>query len=93
MKSNAEPSTADFAIISGGIMGNATAYFLKAMSPSLSVTVIEPDPTFEFCSTLRASGRVIAELTLCDRFESIGLTRLWYARIVTGDVYREAGIL
>ena len=56
MKSNVESSTADFAIIGGGIMGNATAYFLKAMSPSLSVTVIEPDPTYEFCSTLRASG-------------------------------------
>ena len=56
MKSNVESSTADFAIIGGGIMGNATAYFLKAMSPSLSITVIEPDPTYEFCSTLRASG-------------------------------------
>ena len=37
-------------------MGSATAYFLKTMSPSLSITVIEPDPTYEFCSTLRASG-------------------------------------
>jgi glycine/D-amino acid oxidase-like deaminating enzyme len=46
----------DVAIIGGGIMGTATAYFLKALSPSLAVTVIEPDPTYEFCSTLRASG-------------------------------------
>ena len=56
MKSNVESSTADFAIIGGGIMGCSTAYFLKSMSPSLSVTVIEPDPGYEFCSTLRASG-------------------------------------
>lgn len=46
----------DIAIIGGGIMGSATAYFLKLLSPSLAVTVIEPDPTYEFCSTLRASG-------------------------------------
>ena len=46
----------DVAIIGGAIMGSATAYFLKKLSPSLAVTVIEPDPTYEFCSTLRASG-------------------------------------
>ncbi|MEP7155707.1 MAG: FAD-dependent oxidoreductase [Betaproteobacteria bacterium] len=46
----------DVAIIGGGIIGSATAYFLKTLSPSLAVTVIEPDPTYEFCSTLRASG-------------------------------------
>lgn len=51
------PSTSiDVAIIGGGIMGAATAYFLKTLSPSLAVSVIEPDPTYEFCSTLRASG-------------------------------------
>ena len=49
-------SSIDVAIIGGGIMGSATAYFLKTLSPSLAVTVIEPDPTYEFCSTLRASG-------------------------------------
>lgn len=46
----------DVAIIGGGIMGSATAYFLKALSPPIAVTVIEPDPGYEFCSTLRASG-------------------------------------
>ncbi len=50
------PGTTDVAVIGGGIMGSATAYFLKVLSPSLTVTVIEPDPTYEFCSTLRASG-------------------------------------
>ncbi|MBL8524943.1 MAG: FAD-binding oxidoreductase [Betaproteobacteria bacterium] len=46
----------DVAIIGGGVIGSATAYFLKLLSPSLAVTVLEPDPTYEFCSTLRASG-------------------------------------
>ena len=47
---------ADVAIIGGAIIGSATACFLKQLAPSLSVTVIEPDPTYEWCSTLRASG-------------------------------------
>ena len=46
----------DVAIIGGGIMGCSVAYFLKTLSPALAVCVIEPDPTYEFCSTLRASG-------------------------------------
>lgn len=46
----------DVAVIGGGIMGSSVAYFLKELDPSISVCVIEPDPTYEFCSTLRASG-------------------------------------
>lgn len=48
--------TYDVAIIGGGIMGCSTAYFLKTLASALDVCVIEPDPTYEFCSTLRASG-------------------------------------
>jgi glycine/D-amino acid oxidase-like deaminating enzyme len=40
----------------GGIMGCATAWFLKQLEPALEVSVVEPDPTYEFASTLRASG-------------------------------------
>ena len=39
-------------------MGSSTAYFLKKLAPSASVCVVEPDPTYEHCSTLRASGGV-----------------------------------
>ena len=46
----------DVAIIGGGIMGCSVAYYLKTLAPALAVCVIEPDPTYEFCSTLRASG-------------------------------------
>jgi glycine/D-amino acid oxidase-like deaminating enzyme len=49
-------SVPDIAIIGGGIMSLSTAYFLKTLSPSLDVTVVEADPSYEFCSTLRASG-------------------------------------
>lgn len=46
----------DVAIIGGGIIGSATAYQLLMAAPGLSVAVIEPDPTYEFASALRASG-------------------------------------
>jgi len=46
----------DIAIIGGGIMGCSAAYFLKTLDPALAVCVIEPDPSYELCSTLRASG-------------------------------------
>jgi glycine/D-amino acid oxidase-like deaminating enzyme len=48
----------DIAILGGGIMGSATAYFLKALDPAASVHVVEPDPTYALASTLRASGGV-----------------------------------
>ncbi|MGH6610024.1 MAG: NAD(P)/FAD-dependent oxidoreductase [Burkholderiaceae bacterium] len=48
----------DIVIIGGAIMGSSVAYFLKTLAPSASVCVIEPDSTYEFSSTLRASGGV-----------------------------------
>lgn len=48
----------DVAIIGGGAIGASVAYFLKTMDPSLSVTVIERDPTYGIASTPRASGGV-----------------------------------
>jgi FAD-dependent oxidoreductase domain-containing protein 1 len=51
-----QTSRFDVAIIGGGIIGSATAYQLLALSPGLSVCVIEPDSTYEFASALRASG-------------------------------------
>ncbi len=56
-------SNFDIAILGGGILGCATAYFLLKESPGLSVCVIEPDPTYEFASTLRASGGCRVQFT------------------------------
>lgn len=46
----------DVVIIGGAIMGSCAAYFLKKSRPEMEVAVIEPDPTYEFASTVRASG-------------------------------------
>ena len=46
----------DVAIVGGGIVGLAAAYFLKTLSAGIEVTVIEREASYEHCSTLRASG-------------------------------------
>ena len=56
VNNNPDIARTDVAIIGGGIIGLSIAYFLKLLSPSLDVTVIEADPSYALCSTLRASG-------------------------------------
>jgi FAD-dependent oxidoreductase domain-containing protein 1 len=46
----------DVMIAGGGIVGCYVAYFLKQRNPGIEVAVIEPDPTYEYASTVRASG-------------------------------------
>ncbi|MDQ6917201.1 MAG: FAD-binding oxidoreductase [Pseudomonadota bacterium] len=53
----------DVAVIGGGVIGSSVAYFLLREAPSLSVCVIEPDPSYEFASTLRASGGCRVQFT------------------------------
>jgi FAD-dependent oxidoreductase domain-containing protein 1 len=48
----------DVAIVGGALMGSSTAYFLAMADPAATVCVIEPDPTYAWCSSLRASGGV-----------------------------------
>ena len=46
----------DVVIVGGGAVGSSVAYFLKVLAPAARVAVIERDSTYEFASTLRASG-------------------------------------
>jgi FAD-dependent oxidoreductase domain-containing protein 1 len=48
----------DVAVIGGGAIGAAVAYYLKALEPGTEVSVIERDPTYERASTPRSSGGV-----------------------------------
>lgn len=59
----------DIAIIGGGVIGCSTAYFIKSMAPEAVVTVIEPDPTYEFASTVRASGGCRVQFTRPENVE------------------------
>ena len=46
----------DVAIIGGGVIGCSSAHFIKSMAPEAAVAVVEPDPSYQYASTLRASG-------------------------------------
>ena len=48
----------DIAIIGGGIVGSAIAYFLARTGKAGRVAVIEPDPTYEFAATPYANGGI-----------------------------------
>ncbi len=48
----------DVLIIGGGIVGSAIAYFLSKSGKAGAITVIEPDPTYEFAATPYANGGI-----------------------------------
>ena len=63
----------DIAIIGGGIMGSAAAYFLSRSGRAGNVVVIEPDPSYQFATTPQGAGGVrqqfsVAENILMSRY-------------------------
>lgn len=48
----------DIAVVGGSIIGSAVAYFLRSAPGAPSVTVIEPDPSYEFAAAPRAAGNI-----------------------------------
>ena len=62
-------SSVDVVVVGGGIIGSAVAYFLLREAPQLSVCVVEPDPTYEFASALRASGGCRVQFTCPENIE------------------------
>ena len=49
---------AKIAIIGGGVIGSSIAYYLALAGAAADVIVIEPDPTYEFAATPRATGGI-----------------------------------
>lgn len=48
----------DIAIIGGGIVGSAVAYFLARTGRAGTIAVVEPDPSYEFSATPAANGGI-----------------------------------
>ena len=46
------------AIIGGGVIGSSIAYYLALAGQAADTVVIEPDPTYEFAATPRATGGI-----------------------------------
>jgi glycine/D-amino acid oxidase-like deaminating enzyme len=61
----------DVAIIGGGVIGCSTAHFVKRTAPEASVAVIEPDPSYEFASTPRASGGCRVQFTRPEKHRDV----------------------
>jgi glycine/D-amino acid oxidase-like deaminating enzyme len=49
---------AKIVIIGGGVIGSSIAYYLALAGHAADVVVIEPDPTYEFAATPRATGGI-----------------------------------
>jgi len=49
---------AKIAIIGGGVIGSSVAYYLALAGHAADVVVIEPDPTYEFAASPRATGGI-----------------------------------
>ncbi len=45
-------------VIGGGVMGSALAYWLTRLTPSLKVTVIERDPSYEYASSALSAASI-----------------------------------
>ena len=44
--------------IGGGVIGSSIAYHLAKAGDATDVVVVEPDPTYEFAATPRATGGI-----------------------------------
>jgi NADPH-dependent 2,4-dienoyl-CoA reductase/sulfur reductase-like enzyme len=49
-------------VIGGGVMGSALAYWLTRLEPSVSVTVIERDPSYEHASSALSAASIRQQL-------------------------------
>ncbi|HYT98546.1 MAG TPA: FAD-dependent oxidoreductase [Casimicrobiaceae bacterium] len=85
----------DVVIIGGGIMGCSTAYFVKARAHGADICVIEPDPTYELASTLRASGGARVLFSCPENIEmskwSIEFIRRFEATMAVGERHAPVG--
>lgn len=56
-------ASVDVAIVGGGVIGSATAFFLRELGFTGSVTVFEKDPSYQFASTARSAASIRQQFT------------------------------
>jgi len=78
---------ADIAVIGGGIVGSAIAYFLSREGRGGRVVVIEPDPTYEHAATPAANGGIRQLFSLPENIEMARFGLDFYA-----DFHREMAV-
>ncbi len=87
--------SADVAIIGGGLSGCSVAHFIRAMSPGTTTTVVEPDPSYAWASTPRASGGCRIQFTCPENIElskfSIEFIKSFPDRMAVGDDVPDVG--
>lgn len=59
-------------------MGSACATFLLQADPGLAITVVEPDPTYEFAATLKASGGIRRLFALPENIQMSQFSVTWF---------------
>lgn len=69
----------DIAIIGGGIMGSAAAYFLAASGTGGAVAVIEPDPAYARAATTAGAGGVRRLMSLPENIRMSQFSLDFYA--------------
>lgn len=57
------PATVDVAIVGGGVIGCATAFFLRELGFTGTVAVFEKDPSYQFASTARSAASIRQQFT------------------------------
>ena len=60
------------AIIGGGIIGSAAAYFLSQSASAGKIVVVEPDPTYTFATTPQGAGGVRQQFSVA---ENVAMSR------------------
>ena len=53
----------DIAVVGGGIIGSATAFFLRELGFDGTIAVFEKDPSFQFASTARSAASIRQQFT------------------------------
>jgi glycine/D-amino acid oxidase-like deaminating enzyme len=69
----------DVVIVGGGLMGSCLAMTLAMEDRALSVTVVEPDPSYQWAATPRATGTIRRTFSIPEKIEMSSFGHRVYA--------------